>query len=80
MNRKCNGHKEEPERDLEQEDRSFFSRFVQPVGALIVTAIAMWYLLGIPASILWEPFYQRLTGLGESQSTERTVIEDSPQG
>ena len=80
MIHKCNDHNKELERDSEQEDRSFFSRFVQPVGALIVTAIAMWYLLGIPASILWEPFYQRLTGLGESQSAERTVIEDSPQG
>ena len=80
MNHKGNELKQEPEQDLEQEDRSFFSRFVQPIGALIVTAIAMWSLRGIPASILWEPFYQRLTGLGESQSTERTVIEDSPQG
>ena len=80
MNHKGNELKQEPEQDLEQEDRSFFSRFVQPIGALIVTAIAMWYLLGIPASILWEPFYQRLTGLGDSQSTERMATEDSPQG
>ena len=42
MIHKCNDHNEEIERDSEQEDRSFFSRFVQPVGALIVTAIAMW--------------------------------------
>ena len=79
MNHKSNDEKEEPEQDS-GDHRSFFSRVVQPIGAVIVTAIAMWYLLGIPASILWEPFYQRLTGLGDSQSTERMVTEDSPQG
>ena len=76
MNQKNNTEKEE--QDLEGPPGTFFSRFVQPVGALIVTAIAMWYLLGIPASILWEPFYQRLTGLGEPQSTEPMVDEDNP--
>jgi len=45
----------------EPQVKTFFARFIQPVGALIFTVIAMWYLLGIPASILWEPFYQRLT-------------------
>ncbi len=76
MNQKNNTEKEE--QDLEGPPGTFFSRFVQPVGALIVTAIAMWYLLGIPASILWEPFYQRLMGLEESQSTETMVDEDNP--
>ena len=78
MNQKSIDEKEELEQDMGQQPRSFFSRFVQPIGALIVTAIAMWYLLGIPASILWEPFYQRLTGLGESQPTEHLVDEDNP--
>ena len=78
MNQKSNNEKDEPEQDLEDHPRTFFSRFVQPIGALIVTAIAMWYLLGIPASILWEPFYQRLTGTGESQSTEHVVNEENP--
>ena len=76
MNQKNNTEKEK--QDLEGPPGTFFSRFVQPVGALIVTAIAMWYLLGIPASILWEPFYQRLMGLEESQSTETMVDEDNP--
>ena len=76
MNQKNNTEKEK--QDLEDPSGTFFSRFVQPIGALIVTAIAMWYLLGIPASILWEPFYQRLTGLGETQSTELMVDEDNP--
>ena len=80
MNHKFNDEKEEPEQDSDREYRSFFSRIVQPIGAVIVTAIAMWYLLGIPASILWEPFYQRLMGLEESQPTEHIVVEDSPQG
>ena len=76
MNQKNNTEKDE--QDLEGPPGSFFSRFVQPIGALIVTAIAMWYLLGIPASILWEPFYQRPTGWGESQSAEPMVDEDNP--
>ena len=79
MNQKSNDEKEEPEQDS-GDHRSFFSRVVQPIGAVIVTAIAMWYLLGIPASILWEPFYQRLMGLEEPQPTEHIVVEDSPQG
>ena len=78
MNHKFNDEKEEPEQDSDREYRSFFSRIVQPIGAVIVTAIAMWYLLGIPASILWEPFYQRLMGLEEPQPTEQIVTEDSP--
>ena len=80
MNQKSNNEKAKPEEDLEDPPRTFFSRFLQPIGALIVTAIAMWYLLGIPASILWEPFYQRLMGLEEPQPTEQIVTEDSPQG
>ena len=80
MNHKFNDEREEPEQDSDREYRSFFSRIVQPIGAVIVTAIAMWYLLGIPASILWEPFYQRLMGLEEPQPTEQIVTEDSPQG
>ena len=78
MNQKSKNEKDELEQDLEDLSGTFFSRFVQPIGALIVTAIAMWYLLGIPASILWEPFYQRLTGMGESQSTEHVVNEENP--
>ena len=78
MNQKNINEKDESEEDLEESSGTFFSRFVPPIGALIVTAIAMWYLLGIPASILWEPFYQRLTGLGESESTEHIVNEDNP--
>ena len=78
MNQKNINEKDESEEDLEESSGTFFSRFVQPIGALIVTAIAMWYLLGIPASILWEPFYQRLTGMGESQSTEHIVNEEKP--
>ena len=78
MNQTNNTEKDELEQDLEDPPGTFFSRFVQPIGALIVTAIAMWYLLGIPASILWEPFYNRLTGLGESQSTELIFDEDNP--
>ena len=78
MNQTSNNEKAKPEQDLEDPPRTFLSRFLQPIGALIVTAIAMWYLLGIPASILWEPFYQRLTGMGESQSTEHVVNEDNP--
>ena len=78
MNQTSNNEKAKPEQDLEDPPRTFFSRFLQPIGALIVTAIAMWYLLGIPASILWEPFYQRLTGMGESQSTEHVVNEENP--
>ena len=77
MNHKSNDEKEEPEQDSDQDHRSFFSRVVQPIGAVIVTAIAMWYLLGIPASILWEPFYQRLMGLGEPQPIEHIATEDS---
>ena len=80
MNYKSNDEKEEPEQDSDREHRSFFSRVIQPIGAVIVTAIAMWYLLGIPASILWEPFYQRLMGLEEPKPTEHIVTEDSPQG
>ena len=78
MNQKSNNEKAKPEEDLEDPPRTFFSRFLQPIGALIVTAIAMLYLLGIPASILWEPFYQRLSGMGESQSTEHVVNEENP--
>jgi len=75
---KKNNETDDGEQHSASVPKSFFTRFVQPIGALIVTAIAMWYLLGIPASILWEPFYQRLTGLGESQSTELMVDEDNP--
>ena len=78
MNQQSNNEKAKPEQDLEHPPRTFFSRFVQPIGALIVTAIAMWYLLGIPASILWEPFYQRLTGAGESELTEHIFNEENP--
>ena len=80
MNHKSNAEKEKPEQASDREYRSFFSRVVQPIGAVIVTAIAMWYLLGIPASILWEPFYQRLMGLEEPQPAEYIVTEDRPQG
>ena len=78
MNQQSNNEKTKLEQDLEDPPRTFFSRFVQPIGALIVTAVAMWYLLGIPASILWEPFYQRLTGAGESESTEHIFNEENP--
>ena len=78
MKQKNKNEEVEPRQDLDHPPRSFYSRVLQPVGAVVVTAIAMWYLLGIPASILWEPFYQRLTGLGESQSTEHVVREESP--
>ena len=80
MNHKSNAEKEETEQASDLEYRSFFSRVVQPIGAVIVTAIAMWYLLGIPASILWEPFYQRLMGLEEPQPAEHIVNEDRSQG
>ena len=78
MKQKNKNEEVEPRQDSGPPPRSFYSRVLQPIGALVVTAIAMWYLLGIPASILWEPFYQRLTGLGESQSTEHVVREESP--
>ena len=78
MKQKNKSEEAEPRQDLDHPSRSFYSRVLQPIGALAVTAIAMWYLLGIPASILWEPFYQRLTGLGESQSSEHVVREESP--
>lgn len=78
MNQTSNNEKTKPEEALENPPRTFFSRFLQPIGALIVTAIAMWYLLGIPASILWEPFYQRLTGAEESELTEHIFNEENP--